>query len=200
MIELTRNVTKSHHHIKLGAGFLKELLMWREFISSWNGTSLFLPSRWVDSDYLSLYTDASGAYGFGGAFGTHWFQGIWLPSQYLGQPGISIMWQEFFAIVTACHLWANQFANKRIIFYCDNESVVSVINSKRSRIPRVMDLLRSLTLLTLRYNIYFKARHIPGKQNEVADSLSRFQMDRFRALAPLADANPTPIPSALWEL
>ena len=52
----------------------------------------------------------------------------------------------------------------------------------------------------LRYNIYFKARHIPGKQNEVADSLSRFQMDRFRALAPLADANPTPIPSALWEL
>lgn len=200
MIELTRNLSKSHHHLKLSLGFFKDLAMWQEFISSWNGASFFLPSHWEDTDSLSLYTDASGTLGFGGIFESHWFQGPWEPSQHLGQPGISIAWQEFFAIVVACNLWADQFANKRIILYCDNESVVTIINSKRSRIPRVMDLLRNFTLITLRHNIYFRAKHIPGKKNEIADSLSRFQINRFRSLAPLADIHPVAIPKALLEL
>ena len=89
-----------------------------------------------------------------------------------------------FAFVVACHLWANFFSNKRIQFFCDNESVVSIVNTKRSRIPRVMDLVRHLTLLTLRFNFYIRAEHIKGKRNDIADSLSRFQMNRFRKLAP----------------
>ena len=39
------------------------------------GRSFFMPSNWVISDVLSLYTDASGSLGFGGIFQTHWFQG-----------------------------------------------------------------------------------------------------------------------------
>ena len=38
-----------------------------------------------------------------------------------------------------------------------------------------MDLLRHLTLLTLKNNIDMRAKHIPGQYNEIADSLSRFQ-------------------------
>ena len=73
-------------------------------------------------------------------------------------------------------------------------------NSKRSRIPRVMDLVRHLTLLTLRYNFYLKVSHIEGKRNEIADSISRFQMERFRLLAPHADPTPCPVPQVLWEI
>ena len=36
-------------------------------------------------------------------------------------------------------------------------------------------LLRHLTLLTLKNNIDIRAKHIPSKYNEIADSLSRFQ-------------------------
>ena len=124
-----------------------------------------------------------------------WFSGIWghfsnpLVSGLMGTPSktrsarISIAWQELFAFVVACHLWANFFSKKRIQFFCDNESVVSIVNTKRSRIPRVMDLVRHLTLLTLRFNFYIRAEHIKGKRNDIADSLSRFQMNRFRKLA-----------------
>ena len=35
---------------------------------------------------------------------------------------------------------------KRIHFYCDNQGVVEVINSRRSKVTRVMDLVRDLTL------------------------------------------------------
>lgn len=62
-----------------------------------------------------------------------------------------------------------------------------------------MDLIRHLTLLTLQYNIYVRALHIPGKRNEIADSLSRFQLQRFRHLAPQADTNPCAIPEVMFS-
>ena len=63
-----------------------------------------------------------------------------------------------------------------------------------------MDLVRHLTVLTLRYNFYLRVRHIEGNRNEIADSLSRFQMDRFRRLAPHADLVSCPVPPALLEI
>lgn len=159
-----------------------------------------MQSHWVTSDVSSLYTDASGSPGFGNIFQTHWFQGSWEPHQKLGQPGISIAWQELFAFVVACHLWANFFSNKRIQFFCDNESVVSILNTKRSRIPRVMDLVRYLTLLTLGFNFCFRAEHIEGKRNDIAGSLSHFQINRVRELAPHANRDPCLVPPELLKI
>mgnify|MGYP002803586560 FL=1 len=105
IIELTRNVKQPHHHIKLSSGFFKDLEMWQQFITSWNGASFFLSSEWTNSDVLEFHTDASGTLGYGGVFGTNWFQGKWEPHQCLGQHEISIAWQELFAIVVACHIW-----------------------------------------------------------------------------------------------
>ena len=82
----------------------------------------------------------------------------------------------------------------------DNESVANIVNSKRSRIPRVMDLVRHLTLLTLKYNIYIQVQHIAGKRNEIADSLSRFQLKRFHMLVPYADPSPCPVPQDLLQI
>lgn len=200
MILLTKGVLKPHHHIKLNNGFFKDIAMWKHFIQHWNGVGMFLSIQWDSSDNLSLFTDASGTLGYGGFFNNAWFQGKWLPSQALDQPGISILWQELYAINIACHLWGPLWVSKRIEFYCDNQGVVEVINSKRSKIPRVMDLVRDLTLCTLRHNFCFRAVHIPGKHNNIADSLSRFQMERFHKLAPKANPLPTPIPATLYSL
>lgn len=93
MIELTRNVSQLHHHIKLSSGFFKDLIMWEEFVTGWNGASLFLSTSWVNSDSLQLFTDASGTIGFGVIFGSKWFQGRWERQHQLDQPGISIAWQ-----------------------------------------------------------------------------------------------------------
>ena len=112
---------------------------------------------------------------------------MWLPCQQLGQRGISILWQELYAINVACHLWGAHWTSKRIHFYCDNQGVVEVINSRRSKVPRVMDLVRDLTLCTLQHNFYFRAVHVPGINNNIADSLSRFHMERFHQLAPQAN-------------
>jgi len=84
MIELTRYVKQPHHHIKLNSGFFKDLTMWQKFIASWNGASFFLATAWVDLETLELYTDASGALGYGGIFKSKWFSSPWEPHQKLG--------------------------------------------------------------------------------------------------------------------
>lgn len=99
-----------------------------------------------------------------------------------------------------CHMWADEFANKRFVSYCDNASVVSIVNSKQSRILRVMDLVQHLTLLTLRHNFYPRERHIEGKKNDIADSLPLFQMNRLQP-GPLCRPSPMSCaPSTLGDL
>ena len=200
IIHLTRGVKKPHHHIKLNMGFYRDIEMWKMFIDQWNGKGLFLSPLWDTSDTLSLFTDASGSLGYGGIFQNRWFQGHWLTSQQLGKQGISILWQELYAINVAFHLWGPHWTSKRIQFHCDNQGVVEVINSRRSKVPRVMELVRDLTLCTLRHHFYFRAVHVPGSNNNIADSLSRFQMERFHQLAPHANITPDPIPTSLSSL
>ena len=63
--------------------------------------------------------------------------------------GLSINWKGLYATVVACHIWGSRWSQKRLLFYCDNQSVVEISNSKRSKGPEIMSLVRNLTLLTL---------------------------------------------------
>ena len=103
---------------------------------------------------------------------------------------MSIAWQELYPIYLACMQWAPLWANKRICFLCDNQATVAILSSKKSKIPRIMNLVPLITLQTLLFNFTFTAKHVPGVDNGIADSLSRFQMSRLHTLAP--DALPTP--------
>ena len=73
-------------------------------------------------------------------------------------------------------------------------AVVHIINKQSSPCPRIMHLLRLLVLECLKHNVCFRAVHVPGALNDIADSLSRFQMSRFRCVAPQADQIATPLP------
>ena len=63
-----------------------------------------------------------------------------------------------------------------------------------------MDLLRPITLLTLQHNFTLTAVNLAGLQNGVADPFSRFQMERFRELAPEASSIGYPIPEYLTHI
>ena len=54
-----------------------------------------------------------------------------------------------------------------------------------------MDLVHSITLIN---NFTISATQILGLDNAIADSLSRFQVDRFWALAPTASLTPCVVP------
>ena len=79
MINLTRGVPSRFHHIRLNKEFKRDVIMWKAFLTKWNGRSLFLDSYVTSSPDLELYTDAASSVGFGGFFNGKWFQGQWSP-------------------------------------------------------------------------------------------------------------------------
>ena len=95
-------------------------------------------------------------------------------------------------------------SNRCIVFVTDNAALVSIINKQTSKHKLVMILIPDLVLTSLRYNIIFRARHIPGLNNTRADCLSRLQIARFKELSPQADDLPTVVPENLlprsWSL
>ena len=152
---------------------------------------------WVDCDQLELYTDAAAGIGFGAFFQGQWALGTW-PDHWINQ-GPDITFKKLFPIVLSLQLWASQLQNKKVIFFCDNQAVVQIINKQSTRSPPSMRLLRLLVLACLRNNIVCRAKHIPGRSNIIADALSRGQLSKFQALAPDAESEPTPIPDTLLQ-
>jgi hypothetical protein len=55
-----------------------------------------------------------------------------------------------------------------------------------------MKLMRKLTYHSAMHSYVIHAQYIAGKNNGIADSLSRCQMKNFWALAPQANSRPTP--------
>ena len=96
--------------------------------------------------------------------------------------------------MVAVEIWGTAWPNCSVCFFTDNESLISVINKQTSKEPSVMVPLRRLILICLRYNIHFTAQHVPGRDNTLADKLSRSQIVEFRALAPWVNQHPTLVP------
>ena len=111
-----------------------------------------------------------------------------------------IAFKELFPIVLSLLLWGSNLANRKVLLHCDNEAVVTIVNKQSTRAKPTMHLIRILVSFCLKHNIVVRAVHVPGLENGIADALSRFQLEKFRSLAPRADRDPTPIPEHLWQL
>lgn len=89
--------------------------------------------------------------------------------------------QKILLFVILCLLFweffwgAERLYAKKLLLHIDNLSLVHIIKQKSSKNNRVMVLIRALVLYTLIYNIQVRAIHVPGKNNNIADAISRFQ-------------------------
>ena len=190
LIDLTLGLKSPHHFVRLNQEVTSELGVWQTFLASFNGRSFFLDETWYSSDKLNLFTDAAGALGFGAIFRNKWCYGKWPDSW----SGINIAILEFFPIVLSLYLWGSEMSNRCIIFFTD-EALVHVINKQSCKDKGFIFFVRKLVLVCLQNNILFKAKHVRGVHNTLADCLSRLQVDKFRSLAPVyMDPGPTDIP------
>ena len=105
-----------------------DLLWWKEFLPKWNGTAPFLSVNWLSPLSSHLYTDASRT-AFAVYFGGKWFAAEW-PHCVDDDYPINLL--EFIPVLAACHLWAREFAGRRILFHCDNLGVVQAWHKQGS--------------------------------------------------------------------
>ena len=195
LIDATMGIKKPFHTIRVTKSMVDDLRVWQSFLKHHNGVTMMMKN--INDPYIDLFTDASGGIGFGTYFKGHWANGLW-PDSVQAAP-LDITFKELFPIVLSLFLWGKEFANCKVLFHCDNQAVVTIVNKQSTRDKASMHLVRLLVEICLCHNIIFKAQHIPGLNNEIADSLSRFQFNRFRKLAPQADKEGTPVPEDLWK-
>ena len=136
-------------------------------------------------DEVCVYTDASGT-GYGAVTGTDWLAGAWsknLDSVFdchthlCHTPGDdipdNINVRELYPVVESLWRWGPVWTNCKVICRSDNTQVVAGINSGKSDNVIAMSLLRRIFWLTVLFNCHVVCVHIPGKENVIADDLSR---------------------------
>ena len=197
---------KLYHHVRLDREFKFDCEVWRIFLSM-DTTSvvlrplidLYQESTSVEMDFYSD-SSASESLGFGVVFGRHWMFGAW-PPQFIRTFKPSIAYLELFALVAGILAWETEICNIRMIIYCDNQSVVEMVNKNASSCSKCMFLLRLLVLSGIIHNRRIFVRYIKSKDNLRADLLSRLKINKFIHISAAdIDPEPTSIPDRMWPI
>ena len=129
--------------------------MWISFLEHPDSVNrLFLDlSEMLYAQELEFFSNASanGNLGFGTIFGNHWLSGQW-ESGFISAKNPSIEFLELYALTTAVLTWSKLLQKTRIVIFCDNQSVVFMINNMTSSCQYCMELLRVITLDNLHAN------------------------------------------------
>ena len=139
MTDKNNFVLKPHHHVRLDTKFKEDCKTWLQFL---DGELKDVVSRpMVDllnqsipsSDDICFYSDASGSKnsgGFGCLLNSSWIQGFWEPG-FIEKEAPSIEYLELYALTAGILTWENrqELVNGRITIFCDNQSVVQMINN-----------------------------------------------------------------------
>ena len=141
----------------------RDLDWWDSLLSHWNGVA-----RWISDADIVSFSDASNL-GFGFHCGPHVRAGAWP----LHLRGRHINWKELRAIELSCAEFGHLWSGRRVLLACDNQSAVSILNHGSSRNPALAAIGRRIALLAALFDFDFRAVHIPGASNKLADFLSR---------------------------
>ena len=169
LLSLASSVSELYHYVHLNSECRQDLHMWMEFLSKWNRISLFYESNFTTSFDIQLYTDAASTAGFSVVYKTHWVSEKWqvvMPS--IPDNLASMAFMELYPIVVAAYIFGKEWRKKKIMFVCDNQSVISILTKGRSRCPHIMKLMRTLTWLALTNNFHFSSSYIESKKKCVS--------------------------------
>ena len=148
---------------------IKDIKWFLNFLKLFNGTCSYIYQPSNCTDVIELDACLTG---LGGRFNNqvykYQFRNNEVPQSF------SIVHLEMWNVLVGTRLWAKQWSNKVIVIKCDNEAVVSVVNTGVTRDNALAAFERNIWLITASHNIKLKLVHIPGIQNECADLLSRW--------------------------
>ena len=135
------------------------------FLPTFNGTTFF-EYRPIN---VTMELDASLQ-----GLGARWGNQVYTLTIPLGHNTFNICYLEMLNILLALRVWKDQCSNSKISIACDNQVVVQVLNSGKTRDLTLAAIARNIQFHVATRNIDLKVTHIPGKSNVIADLLSRW--------------------------
>ncbi|CAC5414227.1 unnamed protein product [Mytilus coruscus] len=167
IIDCITTLKRDWHKILLKSEVSADIAWRCKFMAKFNGKSLLLDKLAI----TSVCTDACRV-GGGGFYHNDWFYANW-EFDYPFATCLHINELEAFSVILAAIRWAKQWQNKRVIIFSDNMVTVNCINKGTSKNKTLMSYLRRLFWLSSRFNFHVVAMHVQGKDNILADSISR---------------------------
>ena len=139
------------------------------FVKRFNGTATYIHTNLYSRDVIELDACLTG---LGGRFNqcvyTYQFKDNEIPSMF------TICHLEMWNVLLELRLWGQMWKNKQIVIKCDNEAVVSVVNTGVTKDNGLGAIVRNIWLETALRDIKLKLIHVKGKNNQCADLLSRW--------------------------
>ena len=142
LIDLTINVHKPYHFVRITNQAKEDLQTWFQFLASHNGKNIIAPVITVESADINLGSDASKT-GYGATYGTKWIQGTY-PVQW---QAYNIALLELFPIFLIISIFRHQKWPIQLFFY---------IAATRSSLPSLISKAQQGTspLLTIKSFVY----------------------------------------------
>ena len=159
----------------------------------------------IQAHQVDMYSDVSGnpVLGMGATCGPSWCYTQW-DKNFMLKHKPSIEYLELYAVLVGILHWVHRFSGQCIILFCDNQSVMEMLNSTTSSCKNCMVLLRAVVLEGLKHNVHIHAQYVSSKDNFYTDALSCLQFDHFSSLAndhhKEFDMFPHAVPAELWPM
>ena len=175
ILDVLRSIQSPTHHVRLTAEFRKDIRWWQLFLPLYDGVSVIPTSPWSAPDEV-FATDACLS-GCGGLSSTEYFHSPF-PS-FVSSICSAIHHLELLTVMVAVRLWGQRWHGRRIQLFCDNEAVVSVINTGRTRDIVLATCLREIWLQSAQGEFELRAVHLSSQANRTADHLSRWHISDY---------------------
>ena len=138
-----------------------------KFLPNFNGVTIF------DHRPIAFHIELDACLqGFGARCGNQ----VYAFSIPLGYMDLNIVHLEMLNILGALRVWNNTWKKSRVCIACDNEAVVYVLKSGRTRDLTLAAIARNIQLQVATWDINLQVNHIAGWNNHVADLLSRWTL------------------------
>ena len=150
--------------------------------SACTGVSILCQCQALQAD-VHLHSDASGSWGCG----THWKRGF--SSRWRGTSYFRSWWPVCCGVICG--------GDQRCVPTATTLPWWRKSPEARPREPLLCHQLRALFFTSAHFDFELIAQHNPGRDNSLADALSRDDLHSFFVQVPSADHAPTPVPVAL---
>jgi hypothetical protein len=152
--------------IHISQEFKRDLEWFCQFAQVYNGATRF--DKGIEKIDFCVYTDASFK-GMGASVNNCVYE---YPIEGMG---VNIAHWEVLNVLVAFRTWACKFKHATVKIFCDNVAAVSVFQTHRASDKILQAIARNIWLLAAIWDIKLHVEHIPGKDNGVADLLSRWR-------------------------
>lgn len=189
VMDLLKGIPDDKKRIVLSKDFKHDIQWWQAYADFFNGRNLMIQHNFGQGP--NFFTDSC-LRGYGFWSGADWQAGYF---DSLNSPGIQsldhshdhwvnvhiedVQQSNNINVLELVPVWlclkrnAKKWSNLHVICYTDNSSVRSMVNKGCSTNHYCMALIRDIFWICVEHNVHLTSRHIPGKENIIADLLSR---------------------------